>query len=81
MRLTVGTRNLPRIRLCQPMNLLSAQEVRLPFSLAAIISQHGHRVICERCGEDIINEREVRRAGHVLCRACANGAYYLIPRQ
>lgn len=61
--------------------LLTLQEVRLTISLAAIISQHGHRVMCERCGEDIINEREVRRAGHVLCRACANGAYYSMPRQ
>ena len=60
--------------------LLSAQEVILNVSLAAIISRHGMRVVCEQCGEDVINEREVRRAGHVLCRACAESAYYSIPR-
>jgi hypothetical protein len=28
------------------------------------------------CGEEIINEREVHRAGDVLCRGCAGEAYY-----
>ena len=56
--------------------LLNAEEVSLSVSLSAIISQHGHRVVCERCGEDIINEREVKVDGEILCRACAMGAYY-----
>jgi formylmethanofuran dehydrogenase subunit E len=56
--------------------LLTAREVRLTVSLVKIISRHGHRVVCERCGEDIINEREVHVNGQALCRACANGAYY-----
>lgn len=58
--------------------LLLAQPVTLNVSLAAIISQHGKRVVCARCGEDIINEREVRVDGAVLCRACALGAYYTV---
>lgn len=56
--------------------LLLAQDVQLTVSLSAIISQHGHRVICDECGEDIINEREVCRGNQVLCRACAGDAYY-----
>lgn len=56
--------------------LLCAQQVELNLDLHRIISQHGLRVVCEDCGEDIINEREVRRDGNVLCRACAEGAYY-----
>jgi formylmethanofuran dehydrogenase subunit E len=56
--------------------LLSAQAVTLTVSLAKIISTHGHRVVCEQCGEDIINEREVRADGEILCCACALGAYY-----
>ncbi|MBI4787824.1 MAG: formylmethanofuran dehydrogenase [Chloroflexi bacterium] len=56
--------------------LLAAEPVTLNVSLAAIISRHGRRVVCECCGEDIINEREVRRVGDTLCRACADGAYY-----
>ncbi len=58
--------------------LLLAQDVTLTVSLKAIISQHGHRVICEACGEDIINEHEVKLNGRILCRACADGAYELI---
>jgi formylmethanofuran dehydrogenase subunit E len=56
--------------------LLVAQKVSLSISLAALISRHGLRVVCEVCGEDIINEREVRRCGHILCQACAGNAYY-----
>ncbi len=40
--------------------LLRAQEVTLVFSLAALISKHGQRIVCERCGEDILTAREVR---------------------
>ena len=56
--------------------LLDAQPVKLTLDLAAIISRHGVRVVCERCGEDIINERYVERDGQRLCHACAEGAYY-----
>ena len=56
--------------------LFAAQAVTLTVSLKQIISQHGHRVVCERCGEDIINEREVRVDGEVLCYPCALGRYY-----
>ncbi len=56
--------------------LLSAQTVSLNISLETIISQHGRRVVCARCGEDIVNEREVRLEGEILCRSCAGDAYY-----
>jgi formylmethanofuran dehydrogenase subunit E len=56
--------------------LLQAREVVLAVSLKGIISRHGGRVICEDCGEDIINERQVVQDGRVLCRACARDAYY-----
>lgn len=35
-----------------------------------------NRVTCDRCGEGINDRREVVRDGHILCRACAHGAYY-----
>lgn len=57
-------------------DLLSVQSVYLGVSLAAILSQHGLRVMCDECGEDIINERQVERGGFVLCRACAGESYY-----
>lgn len=56
--------------------LLVAQPVELTVSLAQILSRPGHRVNCEACGEEIINEREVAAGGRVLCRGCAGEAYY-----
>ena len=56
--------------------LLDAQPVRLTLDLAAVISWHGVRVVCQRCGEDIINARYVEREGQRLCHACAEGAYF-----
>jgi formylmethanofuran dehydrogenase subunit E len=56
--------------------LLTFQEVALTVSLAEILSKDGYRVNCDICGEEIINEREVRREGLTLCRACAGERYY-----
>ena len=36
------------------------------------------RVVCEQCGEGVSDRREVHVDGSVLCRGCANGAYYLL---
>jgi formylmethanofuran dehydrogenase subunit E len=58
--------------------LLAVQPVALKTPIEAIISRAGHRVQCERCGEEILNEREVRRAGCVLCRTCAGHGYYTL---
>ena len=41
-----------------------------------LISRPGRKAICDQCGEEIMNEREVVRDGLVLCRACAGPAYY-----
>jgi formylmethanofuran dehydrogenase subunit E len=56
--------------------LLIWTPVRLLTPVGEIISKAGHKVICERCGEEIINEREVHVGGLTLCRPCAGGAYY-----
>lgn len=56
-------------------DLLTVQDVTLTIDLGAIVSVHGKRVICEGCGEEIINEREVIRAGRVLCLGCAGPGY------
>lgn len=56
--------------------LLSAATVELNRPLAEIISRPGRRAACARCGEEIINDRQVVRDGVTLCRACAGDAYY-----
>lgn len=41
-----------------------------------IISYPGLRAICESCGEEINNQREVCLDGQIMCRACAGVPYY-----
>lgn len=57
-------------------DLLAAQRVTLKTAVTDLISRPGHRVQCARCGEEILNEREVVRAGEILCRTCAGFGYY-----
>lgn len=59
-------------------NLLMVHPVTLSISLKSIISQPGTRTLCECCGEEIINQREVWVEGYCLCRACAGDRYYSI---
>ncbi|RME77957.1 MAG: formylmethanofuran dehydrogenase [Chloroflexi bacterium] len=59
--------------------LLTIQEVSLTVSVQSLISRDGYRVNCDICGEEIINEREIRREGLTLCRACAGARYYALP--
>lgn len=56
--------------------LVTIQDVQLLFSLEKFISTSDHRVECQLCGEEILNEREVVRGGTTLCRACAGERYY-----
>lgn len=56
--------------------LFVVQRVTPLFSVSDLISTPKHRVACERCGEEIINERELVVNGVTLCRACAGDAYY-----
>ena len=56
--------------------LMSVQEVELNFNIHDIVSHAGKRVNCEKCGEEIINEREVLVEGKIYCRSCAQGGYY-----
>ncbi len=58
--------------------LLHLQEVKLTFSLRALIGQDGTRVTCDACGEEIINQREIVAGDRVLCRSCAGQSYYAI---
>ncbi len=56
--------------------LFVCSPVSLSLSLDRLVSRAGYRVVCEQCGEEILNEREVARDGQTLCRACAAPAYY-----
>ncbi|MCC6453548.1 MAG: TraR/DksA C4-type zinc finger protein [Caldilineaceae bacterium] len=56
--------------------LLIAQPVELVTPIGDLVSRAGVRAHCARCGEEIINAREVQVDGETLCRACAGDGYY-----
>jgi len=53
--------------------------VQLNTSVEEIVSRAGVRVNCDICGEEIMNEREIKTENLVVCRACAAPAYYQTP--
>lgn len=57
--------------------LLAWAWVRLRISVKALISRPGARVTCDRCGEEIINERERWVNGARLCAHCAGDSYFV----
>jgi formylmethanofuran dehydrogenase subunit E len=56
--------------------LLVTQPVQLIVSMKAITSREDAHALCDRCGEEIFNEREVHLENQVLCRSCAGGSYF-----
>lgn len=52
------------------------EEVRVKFDVGAMVGKPGTRAACARCGEEILNQREVVRAGQTLCRSCAGEGYW-----
>ncbi|MFQ5398321.1 MAG: FmdE family protein [Anaerolineae bacterium] len=58
------------------LDLFQVQQVVLKTPIKDLISRPGIRAICEACGEEIINEREIVQEGHTLCRTCADLGYY-----
>lgn len=59
-----------------PSAMFVAQVVELVTPVATIISRAGLRVNCDRCGEEVINGREMQQNGLTLCRGCGSAAYY-----
>lgn len=58
--------------------LLHVQQVTLTQSLAEILSRPQARVKCDKCGEEIMNERERVVDGKILCYPCTGDSYYNI---
>lgn len=52
------------------------QEVHLNMDIAALVGRPGSRAICARCGEEILNQRELHRDAQTLCRSCAGESYW-----
>ena len=58
--------------------LFVVQHVRLDVPLSQTISRAGRKAVCDICGEEIINGREISNNNLVLCRACAGDGYFHI---
>ncbi len=52
--------------------LFQVKTVQLIKPISAILSTPDKRAICDECGEEIFNEREIQQNGRTLCRPCAN---------
>jgi formylmethanofuran dehydrogenase subunit E len=59
-------------------DLFTIQAVQLTTPLAKIISLPGKKSVCDDCGEEIINGREIINAGAIFCQSCAGNAYYTV---
>jgi formylmethanofuran dehydrogenase subunit E len=58
--------------------LLRFEDVELEPPLSALLSRPDARSTCSKCGEEIINERELMHDGVTLCHTCAGQGYYMI---
>ncbi len=56
--------------------LFQSQWVHVELPPEELPGYKGERVVCAQCGEGINFQREVRRGGKALCRACAGERYY-----
>lgn len=61
--------------------MLTAQDVILNTPVAQIISRSGTRVNCDRCGEEILNERYAPVGEKHYCVSCAEGGYYQVEKK
>jgi formylmethanofuran dehydrogenase subunit E len=59
--------------------MFTVTAVTLHTPIEDIVSRPGIRVNCDVCGEEIMNEREVKQNGLTLCRPCAGSSYYHLP--
>jgi formylmethanofuran dehydrogenase subunit E len=58
--------------------LLISEPVTLSQSIEQLLSKPSARAICQVCGEEILNERELIHEGSVLCLPCAGERYYRV---
>ena len=57
-------------------NLFVVHWVKVEVGPQELPGYKGERIVCAQCGEGINFQKEVRRDGVILCRACAGERYY-----
>jgi formylmethanofuran dehydrogenase subunit E len=62
---------------CMPDSVLfRVQQVRVPVKDCDLPGPTRYKAICSRCGQVVRDRREVPVNGEVLCKPCAQGAYF-----
>ncbi len=61
--------------------LFRVQQVKVKVGEFDLPGPTRRKVFCQRCGQVVRDSREVNRDNHVLCRPCAEGAYYSDARE
>jgi formylmethanofuran dehydrogenase subunit E len=56
--------------------LLRFEEVKVVTPPQDMPGSPVSRVVCERCGDHVVDMREVEEDGAILCRPCARGGYF-----
>ena len=75
----IADKNQQQMRAYREMpeaDLFDHQWVRVTIGPEDLPGYKADRVTCQDCGESISFQREVARAGRILCRACAGERYY-----
>jgi len=57
-------------------DLFRVEPITINLSEQDLPGKPTRRVICSRCGEAVMDGRDLLIAGETLCKACAQGAYY-----
>jgi len=73
------SKNEQQMRAYQEMEdgqLFHSQWVQVELPPEEFPGYKSERIVCTECGEGISYRREVRRAGQILCRACAGERYW-----
>jgi formylmethanofuran dehydrogenase subunit E len=56
--------------------LFDVQRVSVDVPITDMPGPSRFKAICERCGQVVRDKKEVLKGGQVLCRPCAQGAYF-----
>ncbi|MDR0549641.1 MAG: FmdE family protein [Deltaproteobacteria bacterium] len=56
--------------------ILTCQKVLIPLKPEDYPGRPLKRIVCPKCGEEVLDGREILVKGQALCRACAGEAYY-----
>lgn len=57
--------------------LFFVQDVLLEKPIREVVGEAGKRVKCDRCGEEVMNGREIDVKGMTWCRSCFGDTYYV----